>query len=131
MSAFSSSSASSGTLAVKPCSACAIAKCALGFGRQSFASSRQWTPLNCASKRLQRVTQWMSLVTSVRGELEELVEAERRRLLDLAGELERPRGDVDVGHFARVEHGPLLREVLAGRQPRRVVPGLAHLVFCF
>ena len=39
---------------------CAIAKRALGSGRQSFASSRQWTPSNGVSKRLQRVTQWMS-----------------------------------------------------------------------
>ena len=37
------------------------------FRRQSFASSLQWTPSNCASKRLQRVTQWMSCVTSTRG----------------------------------------------------------------
>ena len=65
------------------------------------------------------------------GELEELVEAERRGLLDLARDFEGPRGDVDVGHLARVEDGPLLREVLAGRQPRRVEPRLAHLVFCF
>src|SRR5438132_1508838 len=53
--------------AVKPCSAWAIAKRALGFGWHSFASSRQCTPLKRASKRLQRVTQWMSVVTSVAG----------------------------------------------------------------
>ncbi len=65
--AFSSSIAASGEFAVKPASAWAMAKCALGFGLHSFAISRQCTPLKWASKRLQRVTQWMSLVTSVAG----------------------------------------------------------------
>ena len=37
------------------------------FGPASFASSRQCTPLNVVSKRLQRVTQWMSVVISVCG----------------------------------------------------------------
>jgi hypothetical protein len=52
---------------VKPCSACASTKRALGFGRESFASSAQRTPSNEVSNRLQRVTQWMSVVISVRG----------------------------------------------------------------
>src|SRR5580765_6025345 len=49
---------------VKPCSACAITNRALDFGDTSSASSLQWTPLKAVSKRLQRVTQWMSTVTS-------------------------------------------------------------------
>ena len=61
----------------------------------------------------------------------QLVEAQRERLLDLAGHLERPGGEVDVRHLARVEHRPLLREVLAGRQAGRVEPRLADLVLCF
>ena len=56
----------------------------------------------------------------------QLVEAERERLLDLAGHLERPGGEVDVRHLARVEHRPLLREVLAGRQAGRVEARLAR-----
>jgi hypothetical protein len=52
---------------VNPCSACATTKRALGFGLTSFASSRQRTPLKLVSKRLHRVTQWMSIVTSVCG----------------------------------------------------------------
>ena len=44
----------------------------------SVASSRQWTPLKCASKRLQRVTQWMSLVHLGRRQRLELVEGQGR-----------------------------------------------------
>src|SRR3954454_1400039 len=53
--------------AVKPCSAWAIANLAVSRGRQSFAILFHRTPSNCASKRLQRVTQWMSCVELVRG----------------------------------------------------------------
>src|SRR5215204_6481995 len=66
-SALSSSRNSSGTLDVKPCSACATTKRALGFGRTSLATSRQCTPTKRASKRLQRVTQWMSCTFSAFG----------------------------------------------------------------
>jgi hypothetical protein len=52
---------------VKSCSEWAIANRALGSGRQSFATSRQWTPSKAASKRLQRVTQWMSCTLPERG----------------------------------------------------------------
>src|SRR6188472_40883 len=67
ISACSSSSASSGTFAVKSCSACATTKRALGFGLTISASVAQLTPRKLVSKRLQRVTQWMSVVTSVAG----------------------------------------------------------------
>src|SRR4029079_18204899 len=50
--ASSASSASSGRLDVKPCSAWATTKRAEGFGRTSSARSRQWTPRNLVSKRL-------------------------------------------------------------------------------
>ena len=63
-------------------------------------------------------------------QLLQLVVRERQWLLDLAGHLERPRREVDVRHLARVEDGPLLGQVLPGRQARRVVPGLAHLRLC-
>ena len=56
---------------------------------------------------------------------------ERDRLLDLSAQLERPRRDVDMRYLARVEDGPLLREVLAGREAGRVEPRRAHLVLCF
>jgi hypothetical protein len=52
---------------VNPCSACATTNRAVDFGRTSSASSRQCAPLKLVSKRLQRVTQWMSIVTSVCG----------------------------------------------------------------
>src|ERR1700751_3589916 len=106
MSAFSSSIADSGEFAVKPNSACARTNCALGFGLHSFASSRQCTPLKRASNRLQRGTQWMSLVTSVAGSDFSVV-VERQLCVDLAPHAQRPRLDVDLGNFARVQHRPL------------------------
>src|SRR5439155_24029648 len=44
-----------------------------------------------------------------------------------AADAEGPRYRVDVRHLPRVEHGPLLGQVLAGRQPGRVVTGGPHL----
>ena len=52
---------------MKPASACAIAKRAVGLGRASLASSRQWTPSKLVSNFDQRVTQWMSWTFEVRG----------------------------------------------------------------
>src|SRR5262245_43337272 len=56
-----------GTFAVKPCSACATTKRPLGFGCTRSASVAQLTPRKLVSNRLQRVTQWMSIVTSFAG----------------------------------------------------------------
>jgi hypothetical protein len=49
-------------------------------------------------------------------ELHELVQRPLRRSLDEAGGLELPRLKVYVGRAVRVEHGPLARARLAGRQ---------------
>ena len=59
----------------------------------------------------------------------QLVPGERDRVLDLARDLERPRGEVGRGDRARVQDGPLLGQVLARRQACGVVAGLAHLLF--
>ena len=118
-------------LAVKPCSACATAKRAPGFGDTSFASSLQWTPLNVVSNRLQRVTQWMSTVISRLGKLDQLLPRERQRALDLPVDREAPRREVGVRNGAGVQDRPLLGQVLAGREPRRVVPGLRDLFLFF
>src|SRR5215468_3302535 len=52
-------------------------------------------------------------------------------LLDLAEDPQLPGGDVDVRNVPRVENGPLLGQVLARRQTRRVVAGGAHLLLGF
>jgi uncharacterized protein YciW len=51
-------------LVVQPPAACSITKRALGFSRTRASSSATATPRQRLSKRLQRVTQWMSLVRS-------------------------------------------------------------------
>ena len=61
-------------------------------------------------------------------QLEQLLPGERERPLDLAGDRQVPGRQVGVGHRARVQHGPLLGQVLAGRQARRVVAGLGDLL---
>src|SRR5262245_19172287 len=58
----------------------------------------------------------------------EFVPAERDRILDLAEHTELPGGEVGPRHRAGVQHRPLLREVLAGRQSRGVVTGVEHLL---
>ena len=131
-SAFSSSRNESGTFAVNPASACAIAKRAVGFGRTSFASSRQWTPSNCVSNFDQRVTQWMSCTFDGARQLVELLPRELELVLDLAEDAERPGREVVVARDrAGVQHGPLLGQVLPRRQPRRVVARVAHLLLRF
>ena len=47
---------------------------------------------------------------------------ESHRLLHLAPDPEVPGGQVGVWHRSRVEYRPLVRQVLAGRQPRRIEP---------
>ena len=65
-----------------------------------------------------------------RRQLLQLLEGQGQRLLDRAGHLERPGGEVDVRDLTGVEHRPLVRVVLAGRQAGRVQARLAHLVLC-
>ena len=64
---------------------------ACAVGRQSFAISLQGTPSNCASKRLQRVTQWMSCVELARGSAPNCSQLELDLLLDLAEDAKAPR----------------------------------------
>ena len=59
----------------------------------------------------------------------ELVPAQRDRVLDLAEDAEVPRREIRVRHRAGVQHRPLLREVLARREARGVVPGGRDLLF--
>ncbi len=82
------------------------------------------------SKRLHRVTQWMSSSISVAGSAVELLPGQTQGLLDLAGDREVPGGQVRLRDAAGVEHGPLLGQVLAGRKPGRVVAGLLDLALC-
>ena len=129
MSAFSSSSAASGTFDVNPCSACATTKRASGSGFTSFASSRQWTPRKLASKRLQRVTQWMSAVISVCGSAwSSSYDSE----ISFSTEPKTRKSHVArsvLRHGARVQHGPLLGQVLARREALRVVARVRDLAF--
>src|SRR5207247_8626873 len=56
-----------------------------------------------------------------RGELSEVLPAKGQRLLDIAENAEGPRRRIELGAGTRVQHGPLLGPVFAGRQARRVV----------
>ena len=58
---------STGTFDVKPDSACATANRAVGRCPTSGLRAAQGIPVNAVSNRLQRVTQWMSCVTSTVG----------------------------------------------------------------
>ena len=112
---------------VKSCSAQATAKCALGSGLASFASSRQCTPSKAVSKRLQRVTQWMSCTLLERGSALNSSQRQLDLVLDLAEDAERPGREVGARDAACVQHGPLDGHVLAGRQPAGVDPRLPDL----
>ena len=117
-----------GTFAVKPCSAWAIAKRALGFGRTSASSSRQWTPSKVMSNFDQRVTQWMSCVCSVLGSAfsssQESVTGFSTSPKTSKSQVARSVDGTEPG----VEDGPLLGQVLAGREARRVVARVDHLL---
>jgi hypothetical protein len=99
-----------------------------GFGRTSSASSRKWTPRKLVSKRLQRVTQWMSIVISVAGSACSSP-GQRDRVLDLAEHPEVPGRELGLRDAAGVEDGPLLGQILARWQARRVVAGVGDLLF--
>src|SRR5207253_1552315 len=62
------------------------------------------------------------------GQRVELLPVERHLLLDLAEDAEGPGAEVDTWHVARVQDGPLLRQVLPGRQPSGVVACGAHFL---
>src|SRR5581483_10410466 len=65
-------------------------------------------------------------------QLVELLPRELELLLHLAEDAERPSREVGVlGDRAGVQHRPLLRQVLPGRQPGRVEPRVAHLLLGF
>ncbi len=113
---------------MKSCSAQAIAKRALGRGRQSVASSRQWTPSKRASKRLQRVTQWMSCTLRDARQRAELLPSRarpparprrRRASVQVARSTCGTPPACSTGHFSVM--------CWPGRQPRRVEARLAHL----
>jgi len=61
----------------------------------------------------------------------QIVEGEAKLALDGAEDAQVPGRQVDVWHGARVQDGPLLREVLAWRQPCRVVPRVEGLALGF
>src|ERR1700730_3295667 len=61
----------------------------------------------------------------------QLVVAKRDRLLDLAEDLEVPRGELGLRNGAGVEDGPLLGQVLARREPGGVEPLVAQLLLRF
>src|ERR687888_59062 len=63
-----------------------------------------------------------------RRQLAQLVPGKCERALDLAEDLEVPRGQVRLRHGAGVEHGPLLRQVLARREALRVEAPLDELL---
>ena len=105
---------------VKSCSAQATRSgrsAAAGRASRARASGR---PRSAVSNLLQRVTQWMSWTLLDARQRVELLPVELDLLLDLAEDAERPGREVDVRDAARVQHGPFLGHVLAGRQPGRV-----------
>ena len=118
----------SGTFAVKPCSACATTKRALGFGRTSLASSRQWTPRKRVSNRLQRVTQWMSSVISVARQRRELLPGQPTGSSTSPKTRKSQVARSVLRHGAGVQDGPLLGQVLARRQRAGSYP--ASATFC-
>src|SRR4051812_12480641 len=61
-------------------------------------------------------------------QLLQLLPGQRQRLLDLAEDAEVPRAEVGVGNRPCVQHGPLLRQVLARWQPRRIEAALDELL---
>src|SRR2546430_2547329 len=65
-----------------------------------------------------------------RRQLLQLLPAQRDRILDLAEDLEVPARELGLGHAARVQHRPLLGQVLARRQARGVVTGVGDLLLC-
>ena len=77
---------------------------------ESSRSADQGMPVNVVSNRLQRVTQWMSWVTSTRGSSFSSRHVERHGRVDLAGDSEVPAGQVGrvlatapacrTGHFS-------------------------------
>ena len=58
----------------------------------------------------------------------QLVVAERNRFLDLAEDLEVPRREIGLRDGAGVQDGPLLCQVLAGREPSGVEPFVDQLL---
>ena len=90
-------------------------------GRQSFAISRHGTPSNAVSKRLQRVTQWMSWTSRSGSSLNSSqASSSSSSTSPKTRNLQAARST--FGDLAGVQDRPLLRHVLAGRQPRRVDP---------
>ena len=61
-------------------------------------------------------------------QLVELLPRERRLTLDLAPDAEVPGREVGLRDGSGVEHRPLVGDVLAGRQPSRVVAGVGDLL---
>ena len=126
-SARSSSSEASGTFELKSCSAQATAKRADGSGRASAASSRQWTPSNPVSNRLQRVTQWMSWTLLSLGS-----PVNCSHVSDISSSTSPKTRNVHVarsacGTLPASRDGPLRGQVLTRRQPIRIETGLPDL----
>ena len=121
---------STGTLEVKPASACAIAKRAARARAGELAQRR---PGDALEGRVEPAPA-RDAVDVLRHldprQLAQLLPGQRQRRVDLAGDREVPAREVGrvLGDRAGVKHRPLLGQVLARRQPRRVVSRLPHLL---
>ena len=85
--------------------------------------------MKVVSKRLQRVTQWMSCVTATAGSARSSSQVEAQRLLDLAEDVQVPRGEVD--RRARCPRaGPATSRSGTGRAAAAPGRSPASITFC-
>ena len=89
----------------------------------------QWTPSNVTSKRLQRVTQWMSCVCVVRGSAFSSSQDSRSGFSTSPSTKKSHVARSVVRDRSGVQHRPLLGQVLAGRKAGGVVAGVDDLSF--
>jgi hypothetical protein len=82
--------------------------------------------LKVVSKRLQRVTQWMSIVISRVGS-DVNSSQESVTGLSTCPKTLKSRSEIRVRDGSRVQDGPLFGQVLPGREAIRVVAGLLDL----
>ncbi len=116
---------------MKPCGACAIDEVRRG---QRLAERGELAPVDAAEAGVEAAPARHAVDVGRdvgRRQRAELLVVERDLLLDEAEDAQAPRRDVDARDVAGVKDGPLLREVLAGRQAGRVVARVAHLVLGF
>ena len=92
------------------------------LGTANSARVRNRTPFQWLSIRLQVVTQWKSLTSSVWGRARNSCPCHRKRVLAQSTDFEPPGVERDVGSVAEVEDRPVGHLALADRKFRHAVP---------